>query len=52
MCGENASLAQHTANRKDRIMEDFPSWLEAIIYLIVGGTVLYTVGTFVYCNVL
>jgi hypothetical protein len=29
-------------------MEDFPIWLKTTIWLIVGSTVLYTVGQIVY----
>jgi len=33
-------------------MEDFPIWLKAVIYLMIGATVLYTVGAFAYYNLL
>lgn len=29
-------------------MEDFPLWLKLIVWLIVAGTVLYTVGATIY----
>jgi hypothetical protein len=32
-------------------MEDFPIWLKLIIWLTVGSTLIYTVGAFVYYNV-
>jgi hypothetical protein len=28
---------------EEKAMEDFPIWLKVIVYLIVGGTVLYMV---------
>jgi hypothetical protein len=33
-------------------MEDFPIWLKALIYLIIGGTVLYTVAAILYSSFL
>ena len=33
-------------------MEDFPLWLKAIVWLVVGGTVLYTAGAIIYFNFL
>lgn len=29
-------------------MEDFPLWLKLIVWLIVGSTVIYTVGAMLY----
>jgi hypothetical protein len=34
-------------DRKDRIMDDFPIWLKAVIYLMIEATMCYTVGEFV-----
>ena len=42
----------YALHRKEAIMEDFPIWLKAVIYLTVGGTVLYAVGAVVYYNLL
>ena len=33
-----------------KIAGDFPIWLKAIIYLVIGATVLYVVGAFGYYN--
>lgn len=29
-------------------MEDFPMWVKGIIWLIVGSTLIYTIGAAVY----
>jgi len=31
-------------------MEDFPIWLKLVVWLIVGGTVVYVVGAIVYSS--
>jgi len=33
-------------------MDDFPIWLKVVIWLIVGCTLVYTIGAFVYYNIL
>jgi len=33
-------------------MEDFPMWLKLVMWLIIGSTVIYTVGALVYSNFL
>ena len=33
-------------------MEDFPMWLKLSIWLIIASTVIYTLGSFVYYNLL
>jgi hypothetical protein len=33
---------------KELFMEDFPIWLKALIWLVVGGTIVYTVGMIIY----
>ncbi len=29
-------------------MEDFPIWLKALIWLVVGGTLVYAIGAVIY----
>jgi hypothetical protein len=29
-------------------MEDFPIWLKLMVWLIIGGTVVYAVGAMIY----
>jgi hypothetical protein len=29
-------------------MEDFPIWLKALIWLVVGGTIVYAIGAVIY----
>jgi hypothetical protein len=29
-------------------MEDFPIWLKLVIWLVIGGTIVYAVGAMVY----
>jgi hypothetical protein len=29
-------------------MEDFPIWLKALIWLVVGGTIAYAIGEIIY----
>jgi hypothetical protein len=33
---------------KEQIVEDFPLWLKLIIWLIVGGTVIWTITAMAY----
>lgn len=55
-CGKNIGQSQTTEpfGAEDRIpkdeanMEDFPIWLKAVIYLIVGAVVVYIVVAGLY----
>ena len=42
--------AAGTGKSEPKIAGDFPIWLKAIIYLVIGATVLYAVGAFGYYN--
>ncbi|MGH7844848.1 MAG: hypothetical protein ACREQW_06735 [Candidatus Binatia bacterium] len=33
-------------------MDDLPTWLKVVIRLTVGSTLTYTIGAFVYYNIL
>jgi predicted membrane channel-forming protein YqfA (hemolysin III family) len=33
---------------RETAMEDFPIWLKLVIWLVVGGTIVYVVGAVVY----
>jgi len=44
--------AAGTGKSEPKIAGDFPIWLKAVIYLTIGGTVVYTIGAFVYYNLL
>jgi hypothetical protein len=33
-------------------MEDFPIWLKLIIWLTIGGTVVYAIGAWVYTSMM
>jgi hypothetical protein len=33
-------------------MEDFPIWLKALIWLVVGGTIAYAIGAVVYTGIM
>ena len=33
-------------------MEDFPIWLKLIVWLVLGSTVIYAIGAFIYHNIL
>lgn len=33
-------------------MEDFPIWLKALIWLTVGGTVIYVIGAALYSGMM
>jgi membrane protein required for beta-lactamase induction len=37
---------------KELTMEDFPIWLKVLVWLIVGGTVVYAIGAMVYTGMM
>lgn len=32
-------------------MEDFPLWLKLLVWLTIGGTVLYAIGAMIYAAI-
>jgi hypothetical protein len=37
---------------KESTMEDFPIWLKLLVWLIIGGTVVYAVGAMIYSGMM
>ena len=35
-------------SERKKIVEDFPLWMKILIWLVVGGTVIYAVGAMLY----
>jgi hypothetical protein len=37
-------------SERKKIVEDFPLWMKILIWLVVGGTVIYAVGAMLYTS--
>jgi hypothetical protein len=36
---------------KEAVMDDFPIWPKLLVWLTIGGTVLYVIGAMIYSGV-